>query len=461
MASKSISKSVIWQLLGKFLLQGIAFFTTPIFTRILTTEDYGYTALYYSWLSIFSLIIGLQTHGSIANARIREDIDMDLYLSSIMTISSFSFLILLILSLIFNKTLSNLLSIKHYHLSLLMIQSFTSYIVSFYISKLDAYKEVEKSTIISLVQTSSCIILAILFVLIFRINKADAKIYGQAIPTVILGIVFFIGVYVKGKTLWNSSYTKFCMSFTFPLLIHGIGHLIFVQSDKIMLQKMISVEMLGIYSVSYTLCNVLVIIIGALNNAWLPFYYDYKLRKEYNEIVFHSVRYIRMFSIITAGFLLLACDVYKIMAPANYYSGIQLLPLLGLSNYFSFLYLFPVNNEFFYEKTKLIPIGTIIVAGINIFINFLLIKPYGIIGAAIGTLIAHILLFIFHWIISKYFIKERYEYKISMFIPYIIMVLVITVISYFFKDCFIIRWIIALFLGVYLLRDIIKNRSFF
>lgn len=71
MVSKSISKSVIWLLTGKFLLQGIFFFTTPIFTRILTPADYGYTTLYASWLSIFSLIEGLQVQGSIGNARIK------------------------------------------------------------------------------------------------------------------------------------------------------------------------------------------------------------------------------------------------------------------------------------------------------------------------------------------------------------------------------------------------------
>lgn len=48
MASKSISKSIVWQLIGKFALQGISFFTAPIFTRLLTPDDYGYTALYHS-----------------------------------------------------------------------------------------------------------------------------------------------------------------------------------------------------------------------------------------------------------------------------------------------------------------------------------------------------------------------------------------------------------------------------
>ena len=96
MASESVSKSVVWQLAGKFALQGIAFFTAPIFTRLLSPEDYGYTALYASWVSIVSLFIGLMTYGSIVNARIKyEKSQINGYLSSIMSLSVISFLVFL------------------------------------------------------------------------------------------------------------------------------------------------------------------------------------------------------------------------------------------------------------------------------------------------------------------------------------------------------------------------------
>lgn len=81
---------------GKFALQGVYFITTPIFTRILIPSEYGYISLYNSWLSIFSLIIGLQTYGSIGNARIKfGEENINRYTSSIMSISVLSFVIIL------------------------------------------------------------------------------------------------------------------------------------------------------------------------------------------------------------------------------------------------------------------------------------------------------------------------------------------------------------------------------
>ncbi|MDR2096188.1 MAG: oligosaccharide flippase family protein, partial [Treponema sp.] len=83
---KSISRVLIWQTAGRFILQGISFFTAPVFTRLLTPSDYGQVAVYGAWVSLCGLLVGLQTYGSIANAKITYGDDkIDAYLSSIMT----------------------------------------------------------------------------------------------------------------------------------------------------------------------------------------------------------------------------------------------------------------------------------------------------------------------------------------------------------------------------------------
>ena len=464
MGSKSISKSVVWQLSGKFALQGIAFFTTPIFTRLLTPADYGYTALYASWLSILSLIIGLQVEGSIGNARLEYGEEkLPSYLSSVLSIPVIMFSLLLIASIIFHKPLSSILGIDSHLVILVVIQSFFAFIINLEIARLDQLKKVEKSTILSVCQTILVVILSLTFVIVAKYKKANAKIYGHALPVILFGFSIIFLFYFRGKKVWNTEYIKFCLSLTIPLILHGIGHLIFSQSDRIMLQKMQGGDVLGIYSVAFSLCCVLTIIYGALNSAWIPFYFDFKQQNNTKEILFHSKRYIKFYTLLSIGFILLSYDVYKLMAPEEYYTGMKIIPLFVLSNFFSFIYLFPVNFEFFKKRTKLIPIATFIAAIINIIVNWILIPKYGILGAAIGTLIAHILLYIFHQIMACLIDKVGYEYKnIKIFIyPMIIMCLVCT--TFFFMSTIImwVRWLIACILGIWMLSDILKYRSIF
>lgn len=464
MQKRSISKSVIWQLIGKILLQGIAFITTPIFTRILSTSDYGYVALYNSWLSILMLIEGLQVSGSIGNARIKYgEENLNSYISSIMSISLISFLITLMIGILFRKPISNLLGLSSSMEILVIVHSFFYFVLHLEITRFDQLKKVEKSTIFSLFQAIIVIVLSLIFVLSTKGDKAVAKIYGQAIPIIVFGIVIIILIYIRGKKIWNSEYNKFCLSFTLPLIVHGAGHLIFSQSDRIMLQKIQGEEILGIYSVTFSLCSVLTIIFGAFNTAWIPFYYDLKKQNKEKEILEHSKRYIKFCLLIFLGFILLSFDAYKIMAPKEYYDGMRIIPFFVLSHFFAFLYLFPVNFEFYNQKTKLIPIATFLAAIINIVINWLLIPTMGIVGAAIGTVCAHILLYLFHEIMANKIGKENYEYKNKlMFVFPIIILSFVCLLMFFVPELPIwIRWPIALGVAIYVLIDLIKHKSFF
>lgn len=459
MASASISKSVVWQLGGKLSLEGIAFFSIPIFTRLLTPEDYGFFALYISWLSIFVLVIGLSVNGSIGNARIKFDSkDFSAYLSSVLTISFISFVIVTVAVILLGSFLEILLKIRKSYIILLCVHSFSLFVLNFEITRLDQLKKVECSTVLSFCYSIICVSVSLLLVILIKDNRGCARIYGQAIPTIVFGFIIFFFVYIRGKKAWNTIYAKYCLSFTIPIVFHKIGHLIFSQSDKIMLQRMIGNEILGIYSVAFSLCSVLSMIYGALNVAWSPFYYDFKRHNKNEDIIIHSRRYIKFFTSLTIGFVLLAYDVYRIIAPSVYYNGVQIIPFFVVSNYFSFLYLFPVNFEFYNARTKLIPVATFSAALLNVIINFLLIPRYGIAGAAISTLTSHIVLFVFHEIVARFIIKE-FECPWHIYILGIVMVFIACLLSVLLKTLPVVRWCLFILVSLCLLKDLLKNKA--
>ena len=86
------------------------------------------------------------------------------------------------------------------------------------------------------------------------------------------------------------------------------------------------------------------------------------------------------YTIITLGFLLCAPEVFKILAPEKYWEGLKIIPLITLAYYFNFLYSFPANFEFYHLQTKLIAMSTILSAGINVGLNIVFIKRWGIMG---------------------------------------------------------------------------------
>ena len=61
--AKSVNQITILNLLSIIITQGIVFFTIPLFTRMLGTEQYGIYSVFNSWVAIMTCIMGL---GSVA-----------------------------------------------------------------------------------------------------------------------------------------------------------------------------------------------------------------------------------------------------------------------------------------------------------------------------------------------------------------------------------------------------------
>ena len=58
-------KASSWYLIGNLFDKAIAFLTIPIFTRLLSTTDYGIENTYISYVTILTIVLGLSMESSI------------------------------------------------------------------------------------------------------------------------------------------------------------------------------------------------------------------------------------------------------------------------------------------------------------------------------------------------------------------------------------------------------------
>ena len=187
---------------------------------------------------------------------------------------------------------------------------------------------------------------------------------------------------------------------------------------------------------------------------------DYKKAKDGASIKKKSNNYLLIFTILTVGFMLLAPDVFKILAPEPYWSGLNLIPLVSLAYYFNFLYSFPANYEFYNEKRNVIAMGSTVSAVLNIVLNFLFIPKYAGIGAAIATLISYISMFLIHELNVRLILKAKdFEYSLGFYLKGLFPVVCTAVFYYFVMDLWIVRWLLALILGACISLRIIKNKE--
>ena len=456
------TKTVTINIVASIILQGIAFFSMPLFSRLLGSEQYGVFSIYYSWLMIISCFMGGGVSSSIATARYHFSESYYEFRSTLLLFSIGISMVLIAITFVFRNAISNMLGFSAGITMIMFITSLGYSVITYYQKALVYEKKPMTNFIMSTTVSLLVVLISVAFILGMNDNKYLGKVYGTAISYVFMCI--FCIASILGKSLGNIKnvkYYRYGIMMGMPIVIHQLANNILTQSDRVMMDKMmISPSEVGVYSLYYSLTSALKAVLTALNTSWCPFYYDDLKEKRKDAIEKKTKNYIELFSLITFIFLMLSREIGKLVGGDEFVYGLNLIPILAVSVYFIFMYQFPVNYEFFNKKSLIIAEGTILASVVNILLNALTIVKYGMYGAAISTAISYCLLFFFHYCISKIFVGG-FELKAKLFLPGLLTIAVGCVTYYLFSDYVILRWIIAMLSGCYLLIRILKRKSIF
>ncbi|SEW42074.1 lipopolysaccharide biosynthesis protein [[Clostridium] fimetarium] len=446
MKSKDYAKVGTYYIFGNFFNKGIAFLTIPIFTRILSTYDYGIINTYSSWVSIMSMILGLALHMGIRAAYIDYKDNIKEFVSSIVFLdiifSSLISLIILVSSYLF-------LDINMTFVSLCLLNSFFAAIMEDYSMYLMMeYRYKVRTTLMILPNLLSIIISMILLMNIQSNDKYMERIVPMAVICIIFGFGILVIILVNGKCFIKLEYWKFALKVSVPLIFHGISLSILSQSDRIMITSIVGADQAGIYSLVYNLSVITLVLGASLEGIWIP-WFMINMKSNNIEIINKKViDYVNIMTYAMIILLLISDDLLKILAPQKYWSGIIIIPILILSSYIIFIYTLYVNIEHYYKKTVYIAINTLIAAVSNIILNFIFIPKFGFYAAAFTTLFSYILSFILHLIYAKKL--ERDLFPLKILVKPLLLISVTILIFYIFIDYAFIRWILLILFLVFL-----------
>ena len=457
--NKNLTSRTIIVTISSILINAISMFTAPIFTRLLTTSEYGLYSVFMSWGSIFMIVFGLQTNGSLNNAKIEFDKRKYMnYCSDIYTFSLFVFFIAGIFFAIFKFSIASLLSLPTEGIVLIVLYACGSFSLAFITGFFNVEERVTNSLLISAMFTITSTLLAIFLIYKNIFSGYLGRIIGIVIPQLIIIIYTFVFFYrYKCRENYIQNIKK-CLELTIPLVVYGIAGIILAQVDRIMLLSMVSEATAGIYSFCYTMALPITIINGALNTTWVPQYYKYMLEKKYEKIKIHQQRYMFLVVALSCGYILVSPEFVKLLASSEYWNGINIIPLVIVSYFFDFLCLFPTNYEFYLKKTKHLSMVSCAGGVSNIILNYFFIQFGGMYGAAIATILSHIVMFVIHEYIVRYIIKD-YSVKWIFNFKGIVPILGCFSLYYFIENNFVVRWGIASAIGIITLYKIIKQRA--
>jgi len=231
------------------------------------------------------------------------------------------------------------------------------------------------------------------------------------------------------------------------------------QCDRVMLQSMMNESMVGQYSLAYNFGGIMFTIFGALNNSWVPFFFDDMKQGRVDAMRSQAKNFLEVFTVLSVGFILLATEVYHVFASREFWEGTALIPIFVSSYFLNFLCTFPINYEYYYKKTKVVAVVTVGASVLNIGLNYVLIQLMGVTGAALATALSHGVQFAAHYLYVRYILKQGdYPFGIRIWAKYAAVYFGFVAFVLLTPNWGLLRWAIGAAIGVWELLRIRKRK---
>ena len=412
---KRLTTQTIIYGLGDAVIKAISFFLIPLYTRLLTKDQVGDIALlnYVELILVLVLSFGLNSAVLKVFHDYKSGNEAQKVFSTAATFcGSVAFLVLLILffnldhfsCLIFRSTEQSLY--LKYVLGAAFFNVFRLLALSFY----RTYEKPVLYSVLNLIHFLTLVGLNILHV--FVLDQAILGVVKSSFYTSILlfTIVFFTIFRRTGFSFRSEIFLKL-MRFGFPLVPGTIANWVLTISDRYLLNWFSTASEVGLYDIAYKFGMIInMILVMPFRTAWLPFVFSIQKREEANKIYSGALTYFLLIAVFL--FLLIssfAREITIIVSTSEYLPGVKAVPFIALAYVFFGLYYIVDIGILLKVKTIYYTIITGIGALVNIGLNILFMPKFGMMAAAVNTLIAYILLFVLMYWISGKFYTIKYE----------------------------------------------------
>ena len=424
-------KASMWFAICNILQKGISFITVPIFTRIMSTEQYGVYSVYQSWYSIISIFATLNLYyGVFNNGMIKYANERDKFISSIQGLSTTITIFLFVIYNVNREFWNIFLGLSSVYIYAMFIELLFVPAYMYWSARQKYEYKYKALVIVTMIIALGSPSLGVLKVLSTS-YKAEARVLSFVFVQACIGLVFYIYNCWKGKKFFSKDIWKYALFFNLPLVPHYLSQTVLNAADRIMISNMVGSEKAAIYSVAYNISQMMVLVTNAISNSFVPYTYNSLKVKKYDDLKRNSTVLLAFVAIATVLVMCFAPEIISIFGPKEYKEAIWVIPPVSVSVFLMFLYSMFGNIEFYFERSRYMMWASMCGAVLNIILNYLLIKIFGYIAAGYTTLMCYTLFVTLHYIFYKKTLKDNsissdtvYNNKFFFFITIMMIALV-------------------------------------
>lgn len=413
--ARQITNSVIYlvpTLVGSILPLA----TLPIFTRILTKEDYGAWALanvyavFVTGLANFGLTIGYERN-FFEHRQPKEAAEL---LYSVVAAVAAAFVLAGVGTWVFRARLAGWIigtpaqsAVLFWAFCAVGVSSLKAYFLIYFRNSADAKSYVWYTVDETVLGT----VFSLILVAGVRLGILGL-ILGQLLASFIVVTLLTVRFVRRLPPAFSGRLLADALKISYPLTPRIFMGVVSNNFDKYLIGLLSSVGGVGIYTIGQRLANMVFAYMTALENVYTPQVYERMFH--HGEAGRREVgQYLTPFAYasVVVAFLvaMFSEEALVILTPPAYHGAVPIVSILSLS--YAILFFNKPPQLIFARKTHVTSLLTVLTLGLNVGVNLIVVPRWGAIGAAWGTLVSGILSGAVAFAARQYYYRIDWEYK--------------------------------------------------
>ena len=394
-------------LISNLGIKAISFIAIPVYTRLLTTEEYGLVTIFLGIVGILASLMGLSFDRSISRYYFDRKSKQDFmeFTGTSLILTSIVFSVNSVLIILYAKEFSHAIGINKGLVYLLIPFTLINMIALVF---QQIYSPQRKSGIVartSLYRIYSGFAMSYLGIIFLSSEKYYSLIYGQIIAGVVLCFYWVKLIYPFVRMKFNYSHSVYIVKYSIPLIPYAISSVIIGQFGKFLLGNSISLSDAGFYSLALTIGSLVGILIEVANQTWNPYYMEYMNNHNYSKVNSEFIIIFKITTIAAFGIGIFGINLGRLMVTDEYMESMRLIPIFTVGFVFYQIAVMNFRNFGYSKKTIFMSVSVLSSGILNVILNLYLIPIVGDYGAAWAFTISYIFMAIVSWLLNYLWIK--------------------------------------------------------
>jgi O-antigen/teichoic acid export membrane protein len=366
----------------------------PIYTNYLTPQDYGIVTMLLTIEAVAKVVFrwGVDTAFMRLYYDCRDDAARQRLASTIFFFLLAANGILVAISLTASAWLSDQLFGSTGQSILIALVIANTFVAGFYFLPYQVLRIADKSALfmsLTFIRSAGTVLARLALVVAAGWGVAGI-VYADVIVTTVFTIILLRWFAPLIRPMFSRTVIREALGFGLPRIPHSLAHQVMSLADRYFLNLYRTLGEVGLYGIGASFGLALRLFLSAFEFAWTPFFLGVMREPDANRIYSAVSTYVvATLVLLGMGLCAVAPDLVRLFTAPAFHDAAAVTPWIALGVMFQGIYLIGSIGLIITKRTTRYPIATATAAAVSLAANAVLVRRYGVMGAAWANALAY------------------------------------------------------------------------